>query len=41
MRPENQAAATTTNGMLTILVDPSRLVERDWLAGEIKAITTT
>jgi uncharacterized oxidoreductase len=39
MRPENQAAATTTNGMLTILVDPSRLVERDWLTQEIKAMT--
>jgi uncharacterized oxidoreductase len=39
MRPENQAAATTTNGMLTIVVDPSRLFERDWLAGEIKAMT--
>jgi len=39
MRPENQAAATTTNGMLTILLDPSHLVERSWLAGEIKAMT--
>jgi hydroxycarboxylate dehydrogenase B len=39
MRPENQAAATTTNGMLTIMVDPSRLVERSWLINEIKAMT--
>jgi uncharacterized oxidoreductase len=38
-RPENQVAATTTNGMLSIVIDPSRLVERDWLAGEIKAMT--
>src|ERR1700744_5050508 len=39
MRPENQAAATTTNGMLTILVDPCRLVERSWLTDEIKAMS--
>jgi uncharacterized oxidoreductase len=39
MRPENQAAATTTNGMLTILIDPSRLVDRSWLTEEIKAMT--
>jgi uncharacterized oxidoreductase len=39
MRPENQGAATTTNGMLTILIDPSRLVERSWLTDEIKAMT--
>jgi uncharacterized oxidoreductase len=39
IRPENQAAATTTNGMLTILVDPARLVERGWLADEIRAMT--
>jgi hydroxycarboxylate dehydrogenase B len=39
MRPENQAAATTTNGMLSIVIDPSRLVERSWLDGEIKAMT--
>jgi uncharacterized oxidoreductase len=39
MRPENQALATTTNGMLTIMIDPSRLVDRSWLTDEIKAMT--
>jgi len=28
MRPERRGGATTTNGMLTIVIDPSRLVDR-------------
>jgi hydroxycarboxylate dehydrogenase B len=28
MRPKNQTAGTTTNGMLTIIIDPSRLVDQ-------------
>jgi hydroxycarboxylate dehydrogenase B len=39
MRPESQSTGTTTNGMLTIIVDPSRLVDRTWLTDEIKAMT--
>jgi hypothetical protein len=31
MRPENQASGTATNGMLTFVVDPSRLVDSGWL----------
>jgi uncharacterized oxidoreductase len=39
MRPENQAAGTPTNGMLTFVVDPARLVDSGWLTSEIKAMT--
>jgi uncharacterized oxidoreductase len=39
MRPERQGGATATNGMLTIVIDPSRLVDRAWLAQEITAMT--
>ena len=39
MRPERQGAGTATNGMLTIVIDPSRLVDRDWLRAEIAATT--
>src|SRR5258707_12998032 len=39
MRPERQGAGTATNGMLTIVIDPSRLVDRAWLAQEIAAMT--
>jgi uncharacterized oxidoreductase len=39
MRPERQGGATATNGMLTIVIDPSRLVDRAWLQGEIAAMT--
>jgi len=39
MRPERQGAGTATNGMLTIVIDPSRLVDREWLAQEIAAMT--
>jgi uncharacterized oxidoreductase len=31
MRPERQGRGTATNGMLTIVIDPSRLVDRQWL----------
>src|SRR5262249_37095469 len=39
MRPERQGAGTATNGMLTIVIDPSRLVDRAWLKDEIAAMT--
>jgi len=39
MRPERQGRGTATNGMLTIVIDPSRLVDRAWLQGEIAAMT--
>jgi hydroxycarboxylate dehydrogenase B len=39
MRPERQGRNTATNGMLMIVVDPSRLVDRDWLREEIAAMT--
>src|SRR6202047_3804030 len=39
MRPERQGGAAATNGMLTIVIDPSRLVDREWLAQEIAAMT--
>jgi uncharacterized oxidoreductase len=39
MRPERQGGATATNGMLTIVIDPSRLVDREWLCEEIAAMT--
>jgi len=39
MRPERQGRGTATNGMLTIVIDPSRLVDREWLAQEIAAMT--
>jgi uncharacterized oxidoreductase len=29
MRPERQGRGTATNGMLTIVIDPSRLVDRE------------
>ena len=38
MRPERRGGATTTNGMLTIVIDPSRLVDRAWFAEEIAAM---
>jgi uncharacterized oxidoreductase len=40
MRPERQGSGTATNGMLTIAIDPSRLVDREWLAQEIAAMTS-
>src|SRR5271169_6028468 len=39
MRPERQGAGTATNGMLTIVIDPSRLIDREWLREEIAAMT--
>src|SRR5205807_7428923 len=39
LRPERQGAGTATNGMLTIVIDPSRLVDRAWLQDEIAAMT--
>jgi hydroxycarboxylate dehydrogenase B len=39
MRPERQGAGTATNGMLTIVIDPSRLIDRQWLHEEIAAMT--
>ena len=39
MRPERQAAGAATNGMLTIVIDPSRLIDREWLREEIAAMT--
>jgi uncharacterized oxidoreductase len=39
MRPERQGRGTATNGMLTIVIDPSRLVDREWLAQEIAGMT--
>jgi uncharacterized oxidoreductase len=39
MRPERQGAGTATNGMLTIVIDPVRLIDREWLRQEIAAMT--
>ena len=39
MRPERQGAGTATNGMLTIVIDPSRIVDKAWLMDEIAAMT--
>lgn len=39
MRPERQGGNTATNGMLMIVIDPSRLVDREWLREEIAAMT--
>ena len=38
MRPERQEAESVTNGMLTIVIDPSRLVDHAWMVDEIKAM---
>jgi len=39
MRPERQGRNTATNGMLMIVIDPSRLIDREWLRDEIAAMT--
>src|SRR5260370_33377575 len=39
MRPERQDAESVTNGMLVIVIDPARLVDRAWLIDEIAAMT--
>jgi uncharacterized oxidoreductase len=38
MRPERQDAESVTNGMLTIAIDPSRLVDQAWMLDEIAAM---
>jgi uncharacterized oxidoreductase len=39
MRPERHDAESVTNGMLGIIIDPSRLVDRAWMLDEIAAMT--
>jgi hydroxycarboxylate dehydrogenase B len=39
LRPERQGRNTATNGMLMIVIDPERLIDRDWLREEIAAMT--
>jgi uncharacterized oxidoreductase len=39
MRPERQNAESVTNGMLMVVIDPSRLVDQAWLANEVQAMT--
>jgi uncharacterized oxidoreductase len=39
MRPERQDAESVTNGMLTIVIDPSRLTDRAWMLDEIAAMS--
>jgi uncharacterized oxidoreductase len=39
MRPENQPLDSVTNGMLSVVIDPSRLVDRAWMLDEIRAMT--
>jgi uncharacterized oxidoreductase len=39
MRPERQSAETTTNGMLTVVIDPGRITDQAWLKDEITAMT--
>ena len=38
MRPERQDAESVTNGMLTIVIDPSRIVDQAWMLEQIKAM---
>ncbi len=38
MRPERQDAESVTNGMLTIVIDPARIVDRAWMMDEIAAM---
>lgn len=39
MRPERQGAELVTNGFLLIVIDPGRIVDRNWLIDEITAMT--
>jgi uncharacterized oxidoreductase len=39
MRPERQDAESVTNGMLAIVIDPSRIVDKAWMIDEIAAMT--
>jgi hydroxycarboxylate dehydrogenase B len=38
LTPESQGGATITNAMLAIILDPARLVDREWLRAEVEAI---
>jgi hydroxycarboxylate dehydrogenase B len=38
MRPERQDAESVTNGMLLIVIDPSRIVDQAWMLDEIAAM---
>jgi uncharacterized oxidoreductase len=38
MRPERQQAEGVTNGMLTVIIDPGRLVDQAWMKDEIRAM---
>src|SRR3954454_12936108 len=38
MRPDRQKEEGVTNGMLTIIIDPGRLVDQEWMADEIRAM---
>src|SRR3954449_1446017 len=38
MRPERQKAEGVTNGMLAVIIDPSRLVDQEWMKDEIAAM---
>lgn len=40
MRPERQDAESVTNGMLTVVIDPGRLVDRQWMLDEIAAMAS-
>jgi uncharacterized oxidoreductase len=39
MRPDRQDAESVTNGMLMIVIDPGRLVDRAWMLDEIAAMS--
>ena len=39
MRPERQDAESVTNGFLLIVIDPGRIVDRNWMIDEIAAMT--
>jgi len=39
MKPERQGAETTTNGMLTVVIDPGRITDKSWMIDEIAAMT--
>jgi len=39
MSPERQGKGTATNGMLSIVIDPARLIDREWLREEIATMT--
>jgi hydroxycarboxylate dehydrogenase B len=39
MRPERQDAESVTNGMLTVIIDPGRIVDQAWMIEEIAAMS--